>query len=118
MQEGSLRCDVNLSVRPAGEEALGTRTEMKNLNSFQSVTRAIEYEFRRQVDALEAGEAIVQETRRFDQNSGKTLSMRRKENANDYRYFPDPDLPPIRVDEAYLARLQGEICLLYTSRCV
>ena len=116
MQEGSLRCDVNLSVRPAGEEALGTRTEMKNLNSFQSVTRAIEYEFRRQVDALEAGEAIVQETRRFDQNSGKTLSMRRKENANDYRYFPDPDLPSIRVDEAYLARLQGEIPALPDAR--
>ncbi len=89
---------------------------MKNLNSFQSVTRAIEYEFRRQVDALEAGEAIVQETRRFDQNSGKTLSMRRKENANDYRYFPDPDLPPIRVDEAYLARLQGEIPALPDAR--
>ncbi len=94
MNEGSLRCDVNLSIHKAGEP-FGTRTEMKNLNSFQSVQRAIEEEYRRQVEAVRKGETIVQETRRFDQQTGKTSAMRRKENANDYRYFPDPDLAPI-----------------------
>lgn len=106
MEEGSLRCDVNLSVRKKGEEALGVRTEMKNLNSFQSVTRAIEAEFRRQTGLLEQGEAIVQETRRFNQGSGKTSSLRRKENADDYRYFPDPDLPPILLPEEKVAALR------------
>ncbi len=94
MNEGSLRCDVNLSIHKPGEP-FGTRTEMKNLNSFQSVQRAIEEEYRRQVEAVRKGETIVQETRRFDQQTGKTTAMRRKENANDYRYFPDPDLAPI-----------------------
>ncbi|MBS6750639.1 MAG: Asp-tRNA(Asn)/Glu-tRNA(Gln) amidotransferase subunit GatB, partial [Firmicutes bacterium] len=87
MNEGSMRCDVNLSVRRPGEP-FGVRTEMKNLNSFQSVERAIEAEYRRQVEALETGEGVVQETRRYDQKTGKTTSMRRKENSADYRYFP------------------------------
>ena len=107
MEEGSLRCDVNLSVRKAGETAFGTRTEMKNLNSFQFIVKAIEYEYRRQVDELENGGVILQETRRFDPDSGKTFAMRGKENANDYRYFPDPDLPPIVLDAATVAALAG-----------
>ncbi len=109
MQEGSLRCDVNLSVRKAGEEKFGTRTEMKNLNSFQFIVKAIEYEYKRQVDALEAGESVVQETRRFDPASGKTYTMRSKENANDYRYFPDPDLPPIELADAVIKALGDKI---------
>lgn len=116
MNEGSMRCDVNLSVRKKGETALGTRTEMKNLNSFQFITKAIEYEFQRQVEAAESGEVIVQETRRFDQTAGKTLSMRRKENANDYRYFPDPDLAPIRITEEMLQSLSSRIPVLPDQR--
>ena len=116
MNEGSLRCDVNLSVRKKGTEAFGTRTEMKNLNSFQFIVKAIEYEYKRQVEAIEAGEKIIQETRRFDANSGKTYSMRTKENANDYRYFPDPDLPPIKLTEEKIAELQAEIPRLPDAR--
>ena len=116
MQEGSLRCDVNLSVRKKGEKAFGTRTEMKNLNSFQFISKAIEYEFARQVEAIEAGESIVQETRRYDQSSGKTVSMRKKENANDYRYFPDPDLVPVVLDDGLKARLRTEIPQLPDER--
>ncbi len=118
MNEGSMRCDVNLSVRKKGETALGTRTEMKNLNSFQFITKAIEYEFQRQVDAVESGEVIVQETRRFDQQTGKTLSMRRKEDANDYRYFPDPDLAPIRISAGMLQDLTNRIPILPDHRKV
>lgn len=99
MNEGSMRCDVNLSVRRAGDAALGTRTEIKNLNSFSYAAKAIDEEFRRQVAAVTAGEAIVQETRRFDPATGRTSSMRSKENADDYRYFPDPDLPPIHLTD-------------------
>ncbi len=116
MNEGSMRCDVNLSVRKKGEKALGTRTEMKNLNSFQFIIKAIEYEFQRQVEAVEADEAIVQETRRFDQNTGKTFSMRRKEDANDYRYFPDPDLAPIRISDKMLQDLNARIPVLPDQR--
>ncbi len=116
MQEGSLRCDVNLSVRKKGETRLGTRTEMKNLNSFQFIVKAIEYEFARQVEALEAGEPIRQETRRFDQNTGKTYTMRTKEDADDYRYFPDPDLPPIVLDQETLNRLRAELPTLPDER--
>ncbi len=116
MQEGSLRCDVNLSVRKAGEEKFGTRTEMKNLNSFQFIVKAIEYEYKRQVDAIEAGESIVQETRRFDPATGKTYTMRSKENANDYRYFPDPDLPPIELSDAAIKALFDEIPELPDAR--
>jgi len=116
MNEGSLRCDVNLSVRKKGTEAFGTRTEMKNLNSFQFIVKAIEYEYKRQVEAIEAGEKIIQETRRFDANSGKTYSMRTKENANDYRYFPDPDLPPIKLTDEKIAELQAQIPRLPDAR--
>ena len=109
LQEGSMRADVNLSVREVGSDTFGTRTEMKNLNSFTSVQRAIEEEYRRQVEAVKKGEAIVQETRRFDQNTGKTSSMRRKENANDYRYFPDPDLAPIVLSDEVIAGWRKEL---------
>ena len=115
MNEGSLRCDVNLSVRKPGEP-FGTRTEMKNINSFQFIAKAIDYEYRRQVDALESGASVVQETRRFDADSGKTYSMRKKEDANDYRYFPDPDLPPIVITEEKLAALKAEIPMLPDER--
>lgn len=116
MNEGSLRCDVNVSVREKGAESLGTRAEVKNLNSFAFVAKAIEYEFRRQVEALEAGEKIVQETRRFDPASGKTFPMRSKENADDYRYFPDPDLMPVVIDEAKLLRIAASIPPLPDAR--
>ena len=106
MQEGSLRCDVNLSVRPAGSTELGTRTEMKNLNSFKAISRAIQYESRRQIELLEEGKRVVQETRRWDENKDATYAMRSKENAQDYRYFPDPDLPPVELSEDYLERLR------------
>ena len=116
MNEGSLRCDVNLSVRKIGAKEFGTRTEMKNLNSFQFIGKAIEYEFKRQVEALENGESIVQETRRYDQASGKTYSMRKKEDANDYRYFPDPDLVPIVVSKELLNELRASIPTLPDAR--
>ena len=106
MQEGSLRCDVNLSVRPVGSEELGTRTEMKNLNSFKAISRAIEYEARRQVELLEEGRRVIQETRRWDDNKDATFSMRSKENAQDYRYFPEPDIPPLELSEEYLEGLR------------
>ena len=116
MNEGSLRCDVNLSVRKKGTETFGTRTEMKNLNSFQSIARAIEYEYKRQVEIIESGETVIQETRRFDQNTGKTSSMRSKEDANDYRYFPDPDLAPIELSSAYIDGLHHTIPKLPDDR--
>ena len=116
MEEGSLRCDVNLSVRKVGAEAFGTRTEMKNLNSFQFIVKAIEYEYKRQVDAIEAGEIIVQETRRFDTATGKTNTMRTKEDADDYRYFPDPDLPPIEMSDERIAAFAAEIPELPDAR--
>ncbi|AXQ30275.1 Asp-tRNA(Asn)/Glu-tRNA(Gln) amidotransferase subunit GatB [Solimonas sp. K1W22B-7] len=97
MQEGSFRCDCNVSVRPRGQEQFGTRTETKNVNSFRYVEKAIEYEITRQIDEIEAGRKIVQETRLFNPDTGETKSMRSKENANDYRYFPDPDLLPVVV---------------------
>lgn len=102
LQEGSLRCDVNLSVRRLGSEQLGTRTEMKNLGSFRAVRRAVEYESRRQIQVLEAGGQVVQETRRWDEDRNESVSMRSKEDARDYRYFPEPDLPPLLLDEEYL----------------
>ena len=95
MEEGSLRCDANVSIRPRGTEAFGTRTEMKNLNSLKSLVKAIEYELKRQKGVLEKGEEVVQETRTWDEEKGISLSMRSKEEAHDYRYFPEPDLPPI-----------------------
>ena len=108
MQEGSLRCDVNLSVRPAGSTELGTRTEMKNLNSFKAISRAIAYEARRQIELLEEGKRVIQETRRWDDNKDATFSMRSKENAQDYRYFPEPDIPPLELSEEYLEGLRRE----------
>jgi len=116
MNEGSLRCDVNLSVRKKGGDALGTRTEMKNLNSFSAVVRAIESEFVRQVGVLEQGGEVVQETRRFDAQTGKTSTMRRKEEADDYRYFPDPDLAPIVTSDQTLQRLRAQIPQLPDQR--
>ncbi len=116
MNEGSLRCDVNLSVRKKGDTTLGTRTEMKNLNSFQSVAKAIEQEYIRQVEAVEKGEKIIQETRRFDQATGQTYSMRKKEDANDYRYFPDPDLMPIETSLDTIEGLRAAIPALPDER--
>ena len=115
MERGQMRCDVNLSIHRPGEP-LGTRTEMKNLNSFVSVTRAIDAEYRRQVDSLAAGVPIVQETRRFDAESGETSSMRSKENDSDYRYFPDPDLPPIHISAGQLQALRDSIPRLPDER--
>ena len=106
MQEGSLRCDVNLSVRPLGGGALGTRTETKNLNSFKAIARAIDYEARRQVELIGEGKRVVQETRRWDENKDATYAMRSKEDAQDYRYFPEPDLGAIVVPEELLERLE------------
>ena len=116
MNEGSFRCDVNLSIRKKGSDQLGTRTEMKNLNSFQSVVKAIEYEFARQVSVLDEGGEVIQETRRFDMNTGKTASMRSKENADDYRYFPDPDLVPIVVSDTFRKELEDRIPVLPDQR--
>lgn len=116
MNEGSFRCDVNLSVREKGTEKFGTRTEMKNINSFQFVVKAIEYEYMRQIEAIEDGEEIVQETRKFDADTGKTYSMRGKENANDYRYFPDPDLPPIELSDEKIEKIKTTIPELPDAR--
>lgn len=102
LQEGSMRVDVNLSVREEGSEKLGTRTEMKNLNSFKAIARAIAGERERQIDILSKGEQVVQETRRWDDNGGTSYSMRSKEDAKDYRYFPDPDVPPVLVSEEWI----------------
>lgn len=99
MQEGSLRCDVNLSVRPFGQKEFGTRTEMKNLNSFHAIERAIAYEAERQIELIEDGDKVTQETRRWDDNKGYSYAMRSKEDAQDYKYFPEPDLPPIEISD-------------------
>ena len=106
LQEGSMRADVNLSVREAGTEAYGTRTEMKNLNSFHAISRAIENERSRQIDLLESGRAVVQETRRWDDGEGCSYPMRSKEDARDYRYFPDPDLAPVSISDAFLEEIR------------
>ncbi len=109
MQEGSFRCDANVSIRPRGEERLGTRTELKNLNSFRFVEKAIDYEVERQIDVLEAGGEIVQETRLYDADRDETRSMRSKEEANDYRYFPDPDLLPVEIDDDVIESLRAAL---------
>ncbi len=101
MQEGSMRADVNLSVRPLGQKEMGTRTEMKNLNSFKAISRAIEYERRRQIELIEEGKRVIQETRRWDDNKDATFAMRSKENAQDYRYFPEPDIPPVEISDEW-----------------
>lgn len=102
MEEGSLRCDANVSVRPVGQKELGTKAEIKNINSFKGVEKAIEYEALRQAEILEDGGKIIQETRTWDEKEGVTKSMRTKEEANDYRYFPEPDLAPFTVSEEYI----------------
>ncbi|MGI9220697.1 MAG: Asp-tRNA(Asn)/Glu-tRNA(Gln) amidotransferase subunit GatB [Woeseiaceae bacterium] len=102
MQEGSFRCDANVSVRPRGQEELGTRTELKNLNSFRFVEKAINYEIERQIDVIEDGGEVVQETRLYDSDKDETRSMRSKEEANDYRYFPDPDLLPVVIEQSFI----------------
>ncbi len=109
MEQGSLRADVNLSVRPVGQEKLGTRTEMKNINSFKAIARAIEGERERQIDLIEAGKEVVQETRRWDDNKGESYAMRSKENAQDYRYFPEPDLVPIEISDEWIERVKSEL---------
>jgi aspartyl-tRNA(Asn)/glutamyl-tRNA(Gln) amidotransferase subunit B len=109
MEEGSFRCDANVSVMPVGSDTLGTRAEIKNVNSFRFVKQAIEYEIQRQIDLIEDGGTVVQETRLFDPSTGTTRSMRSKEEAHDYRYFPDPDLVPLVIDEAWVARTRGEL---------
>jgi aspartyl-tRNA(Asn)/glutamyl-tRNA(Gln) amidotransferase subunit B len=109
MQEGSFRCDANVSVRPRGREKFGTRAEIKNLNSFRFVEKAIHYEVSRQVDLLESGGTVVQETRLYDSDKDETRSMRSKEEANDYRYFPDPDLLPVLIDEAFIDAVRATL---------
>ena len=109
MQEGSLRCDVNVSVRPVGSEEFGTKIEIKNMNSFSAIEKAIDYEIERQVKALETGEALYQETRLWEEGKQVTVSMRSKEGSSDYRYFPEPDLPPIKVSKAQLEQWQSEL---------
>ena len=107
LQEGSMRADVNLSVRELGSETFGTRTEMKNLNSFKAIARAIDSERARQIELLEEGKKVIQETRRWDDNKEYSYAMRSKEDAQDYRYFPDPDLVPLWIDDDWLARIQA-----------
>jgi aspartyl-tRNA(Asn)/glutamyl-tRNA(Gln) amidotransferase subunit B len=109
MEEGSLRCDANVSLRRRGAAELGTKVEIKNLNSFRNVQRALEYEVQRQTRALDAGQPIVQETRLFDADRGTTRSMRSKEYAHDYRYFPEPDLVPLRIDPAWLEGIRAAL---------
>lgn len=117
MQEGSIRADLNVSVRPAGSEKLGTRTEMKNMNSFKAIAKAIETEAARQIEVLEEGRAVKQETRRWDDNKDASFAMRSKENAQDYRYFPEPDLPPVYIDDAWLERVRAHQPELADAKC-
>jgi aspartyl-tRNA(Asn)/glutamyl-tRNA(Gln) amidotransferase subunit B len=109
MEEGSLRCDANVSVRPAGQSTLGTKAEIKNINSFRFLQKALDYEIARQAALLEAGGTVVQETRLWDAGARETFSMRSKEDAHDYRYFPEPDLPPVQVDRARVDRIRATI---------
>lgn len=116
LQEGSMRADVNLSVREAGALEFGTRTEMKNLNSFKAIARAIEGERKRQIELLEAGKKVVQETRRWDDNKESSRAMRSKEDAKDYRYFPDPDLPPVTISDAWIQEIKDRQPELKTEK--
>ena len=109
MQEGSFRCDANVSVRPMGSDKLGTRCEIKNLNSFRFMQQAIEFEVRRQIELIEDGGTVIQETRLYDPDKNETRPMRSKEDAQDYRYFPDPDLPPLLIDEAWIERIRAAL---------
>ncbi|MHB8417913.1 MAG: Asp-tRNA(Asn)/Glu-tRNA(Gln) amidotransferase subunit GatB [Myxococcales bacterium] len=116
LEEGSLRCDANVSVRRAGQPELGTRAELKNMNSFRFLRQAIEYEIERQVGVLEGGGRVVQETRTFDAAKGETRAMRSKEEAHDYRYFPEPDLPPLKLDRPWVERVKRELPELPAAR--
>jgi len=116
MQEGSFRCDANVSLRPSGDSAFGTRTELKNLNSFRFVERAINFEIERQAEILESGGTVVQETRLYDPDRHETRSMRTKEEANDYRYFPDPDLLPLEISDSYIEEVRGTLPELPDAR--
>jgi aspartyl-tRNA(Asn)/glutamyl-tRNA(Gln) amidotransferase subunit B len=116
MEEGSLRCDANVSVRPAGQAQFGTKAEVKNLNSFRYVQKALEYEIERQTDLLESGGRVVQETRLWDSAAGRTVSMRSKEEAHDYRYFPEPDLPPVVVNAARVEAVRATMPELPDAR--
>lgn len=116
MQEGSFRCDANISVRPVGQDEFGTRAEIKNINSFRFVESAINYEIERQIDLIETGGKVVQETRLYDSDRDETRSMRSKEQAHDYRYFPDPDLPPMVIDDATIEKISSELPELPKAR--
>lgn len=116
MEEGSMRCDANISLRPVGQKELGTRAELKNMNSFRGVLRGLEYEQYRQAEILDDGGEVVQETRRWDETQGKTFSMRGKEEAHDYRYFPDPDLVTLHIDQAWKDRIRASIPELPDAR--
>jgi len=116
MEKGSLRCDANISLRPAGENKLGVKVELKNMNSFKAIREALNYEIERQTEALNSKEAIVQETRLWDDKSGSTESMRSKEQAHDYRYFPEPDLVPIEVDDKFLSEIKRSLVELPDAR--
>ncbi len=116
MEEGSLRCDANVSVRPVGTATLGVKTEVKNLNSFRHVQRALEYEIERQTNVLRAGQVVEQETRLWDTAGGRTITMRGKEEAHDYRYFPEPDLAPLELDEAWTAQIRATLPELPEAR--
>jgi aspartyl-tRNA(Asn)/glutamyl-tRNA(Gln) amidotransferase subunit B len=116
MEEGSLRCDGNVSVRPVGRQAFGVKTEVKNVNSFRYIQKALEYEIERQIDLLERGDAVAQETRLWDSAAGRTFSMRSKEEAHDYRYFPEPDLPPLTVDAARIEAVRRTLPELPEAR--
>jgi len=116
MQEGSFRCDANVSVRPRGQQEYGTRTELKNINSFRFVERAMEYEIERQIDILEDGGTITQETRLYDSDKHETRSMRSKEEAHDYRYFPDPDLPPMILEDSFIEEVRVTLPELPTAK--
>jgi aspartyl-tRNA(Asn)/glutamyl-tRNA(Gln) amidotransferase subunit B len=116
MEEGSLRCDANVSVRPAGETRLGTKTEVKNVNSFRYLQKALEFEIERQIDVLDSGGRVRQETRLWDSGAGETTSMRSKEEAHDYRYFPEPDLPPLDVDAAWVETIRQSLPELPEAR--
>ncbi len=117
MQEGSFRCDANVSIRKTGDTKLGTRTELKNINSFRFVERAIEFEIERQIDILENGNEVIQETRLYDPDRDETRPMRTKEDAHDYRYFPDPDLPPLELTEALVKEIQENLPELPDAKC-
>ena len=109
MEEGSMRCDANVSVRLRGEKKLGTKVEVKNLNSIRNVKRAIDFEINRLIDLVEKGKPVIQQTRSFDANNGTTFSLRSKEEANDYRYFPEPDLTPFFITEEKIESIQNSL---------